>query len=152
MGHCFNRHSVGKGVQLKEISNREEKAPSFIAYLSLSGQNDSKGPAAAKPWASISVGGLGSSQNHVNTLPWICNCPNACPSIVMLVSCRCFRGPPRLQQHEDDDQICPDKGALELPPMPHQPSLQPSANLFRGLSLGVKSPVQQFQASLKNLG
>lgn len=149
VGSCLNRHSIGEGVQLKEISNREEKAPSFTAYLSLSGWNDSKGPAAAKPWASISVGGLGSSQNHVNALPWICNCPNACPSIVMLVSSRCFRGPPRLQQHEYDDQICPDMDALELSPMPHQPSLQPSSNLSRGLSLAVKL---EFQASLKNLG
>lgn len=45
----FNRHTTRKGVQLKEISNREEKAPSFIAYLSSSGQNDSKRPAAVKP-------------------------------------------------------------------------------------------------------
>lgn len=64
----------------------------------------------------------------------------------MLVTSRCFRGPPRLQQ-EDDDQIYPDK---DVPELPHQlvhaavaQSLQPSANLFRGLSLGVKSPVKQ---------
>jgi len=147
-----------RGVQLKEISNTEEKVLSFIAYLSSPGGNDSKRPAAAMPRASSSAGCLGSSQNNVKYVALDLEIVQTLVlPAAMLVTSRCFKptpSPPPMQQCEDDDEICPDKDGLQLASMPNRPSLrhvhpataqslQESANFFRGLPSDVKSPEQE---------
>lgn len=87
MGTYFNRHSYGEVIQLKEINHTEDKAHSFIAYLSSPRGNYSKRSAAAKPQASSSCG-----------VPWIfpkqrkvhclvsADCPNARSSSILITN------------------------------------------------------------------